>query len=104
MRRQVLAFVSGGLFSAGLVLGGMTEPRKVRGFLDVLGAWDARLSDARLLGGAAPFGAGWGLSGLCPGPALASGDVRVLAFVLLMLLGMRLAEALQPRTAPAGKP
>ncbi|APX92432.1 hypothetical protein BWR19_05470 [Halomonas sp. 1513] len=28
--------------------------------------------DARLLGGAALFGIGWGLSGYCPGPAVAS--------------------------------
>lgn len=28
--------------------------------------------DARLLGGAAAFGVGWGLSGLCPGPVIVS--------------------------------
>ena len=47
--------------------------------------------DARLLGGAALFGIGWGLSGFCPGPAvtaLASGLLPVFAFVAAMVAGM----------------
>lgn len=47
--------------------------------------------DARLVGGAAVFGVGWGLSGFCPGPALtslASGNGAVLVFVLAMSAGM----------------
>lgn len=53
--------------------------------------------DGRLLGGAALFGVGWGLSGFCPGPAVAallpalwSGLVPVLVFVGAMLAGMAL--------------
>jgi uncharacterized protein len=38
-----LALGAGALFGVGLVLGGMTEPTKVIGFLDVLGAWDPSL-------------------------------------------------------------
>ena len=47
--------------------------------------------DARLLGGAALFGIGWALVGLCPGPALASlarGDAHVWGFVAAMAVGM----------------
>ena len=47
--------------------------------------------DARLLGGAALFGVGWGLSGFCPGPAvtaLASGLTPVFVFVIAMVAGM----------------
>jgi len=47
--------------------------------------------DARLLGGSALFGVGWGLSGFCPGPAvtaLATGLTPVFAFVVVMLAGM----------------
>lgn len=47
--------------------------------------------DARLIGGAALFGVGWGLSGFCPGPALAglgSGLVPVVVFVVAMAAGM----------------
>jgi uncharacterized membrane protein YedE/YeeE len=40
----ITAFASGALFGAGLLLGGMTDPRKVIGFLDVAGAWDASLA------------------------------------------------------------
>lgn len=50
--------------------------------------------DARLVTGAALFGIGWGLAGLCPGPAiagLASGSGGVLLFVLAMIAGQWLA-------------
>ncbi|MGH6659941.1 MAG: DUF6691 family protein [Rhodospirillales bacterium] len=49
--------------------------------------------DARLVGGAALFGVGWGLVGFCPGPALASlayGRLSSVLFVAAMLLGMAL--------------
>lgn len=49
--------------------------------------------DARLIGGAALFGIGWGLVGLCPGPALtalAFGSWRVFVFVAAMIAGMAL--------------
>jgi uncharacterized protein len=47
--------------------------------------------ELRIVVGAAIFGVGWGLSGLCPGPAittLASGQLRALVFVASMLAGM----------------
>lgn len=49
-RRFVTAFLSGALFAAGLVLGGMTQPSKVLGFLDLFGDWDPSL--ALVMGGA----------------------------------------------------
>jgi uncharacterized membrane protein YedE/YeeE len=51
----------------------------------------ARNVDARLVAGAALFGVGWGLGGLCPGPALtslASGEPAALVFVSAMLAGI----------------
>ncbi|WP_232630602.1 YeeE/YedE family protein [Methylobacterium sp. Leaf118] len=69
-----------------------------------------RRIDGRLLGGAALFGIGWGLSGLCPGPAVAAlstGALPVAVFVLAMLVGMAAFERLpQPRSeaAPAARP
>lgn len=53
--------------------------------------------DARLLGGSAVFGIGWGLSGFCPGgalPALGTGRIEVLAFVAALIGGIFLAKGL----------
>jgi len=53
--------------------------------------------DARLVGGAALFGIGWGLVGFCPGPAIAalsSGTVSTITFAGAMLAGMALARLL----------
>ncbi|WP_066555011.1 DUF6691 family protein [Croceicoccus bisphenolivorans] len=52
-----------------------------------------KLIDAKLIGGAALFGVGWGLAGLCPGPAVASlasniGPAAI--FVAAMIAGMAL--------------
>lgn len=44
MLRVVLSFVTGGVFGVGLVVGGMTQPSKVIGFLDVAGDWDPSLA------------------------------------------------------------
>lgn len=47
--------------------------------------------DPRLVGGAALFGAGWGLGGYCPGPglvSLVSGSASTALFVGTMLVGM----------------
>lgn len=52
-----------------------------------------RLVDRKLLLGAVLFGAGWGIAGFCPGPAVASvftGGVAVWLFVASMLAGMAL--------------
>jgi len=56
--------------------------------------------DARLVAGAALFGAGWGLGGYCPGPALTGlyfGAGKTAVFVLAMLAGMALYGAVMER-------
>lgn len=137
LRRLLPPLVSGLLFGAGLTLSGMTDPARVRGFLDVAGRWDPTLAfvmggavlvmavawriqsrmtrplfgekfslpdrrdfDARLILGSALFGIGWGLAGLCPGPAIASlavAPAAVLPFVAAMLAGMALHSLIPER-------
>jgi uncharacterized protein len=125
---QVFGFASGLVFGLGLILAGMTDPLKVKGFLDLAGAWDPSLAlvmggaialgvvvfaraakrerawsgaameipthrtiDTRLVLGGVLFGAGWGIGGFCPGPALValgSGMAEAGVFVIAMLVGM----------------
>lgn len=52
---NLFGFVSGLVFGIGLILAGMTQPLKVKGFLDLAGAWDPSL--ALVMGGAIALGA-----------------------------------------------
>jgi uncharacterized membrane protein YedE/YeeE len=132
MRTAITSLISGTLFGAGLALGGMTDPARVRGFLDIFGDWDPtlafvmggavivmaiawrivpRLADPiiagefhlptksdltpRLIGGAALFGIGWGIAGLCPGPGIAALVIEPASaaiFVVAMIAGMALVR------------
>ena len=125
--KTALAFVAGVIFALGLAIADMTSPARIIDFLDVTGAWDPTLMfvmagaiavfmpvvrmshgravhrpkqtsiDARLVGGAAIFGVGWGLSGYCPGPALVSvgASFATGAFVLAMIAGIAIARRAQ---------
>ena len=135
--RQLLALAAGLIFGIGLIAGGMTDPAKVKGFLDLAGSWDPSLAlvmgggiaiglfafalarkqkvswsgdpidlptnnriDARLLMGGALFGAGWGIGGFCPGPALValgSGLMPAAIFVVAMLAGMLIHDRILAR-------
>ena len=135
----LMALIVGLVFGIGLIVGGMTDPAKVLGFLDLGGAWDPSLAfvmggailvgsiafrfagrrersllgeamrlpsakriDRRLVLGSLAFGAGWGLAGYCPGPALASlasGGLKPLVFTLAMLAGMAIFEILERAAA-----
>ena len=50
IRTALVALLAGTVFGAGLALGGMTDPGRVRGFLDLFGDWDPTL--AFVMGGA----------------------------------------------------
>lgn len=52
--RHLIALASGLVFGLGLIASGMTDPAKVKGFLDVAGAWDPSL--ALVMGGAIAVG------------------------------------------------
>jgi uncharacterized membrane protein YedE/YeeE len=56
--------------------------------------------DPRLIGGSLLFGIGWGIAGICPGPAvviLLTGHWQAIVFMLAMLTGMLLFTALESR-------
>lgn len=54
MLRHLIALGSGLVFGLGLIASGMTNPAKVKGFLDLAGAWDPSL--ALVMGGAIAVG------------------------------------------------
>jgi uncharacterized membrane protein YedE/YeeE len=94
-----LAFVMGGAIAVGLLAFSLAGRRQ----RSLLGA-DMRLPtatqvDRRLILGGLAFGAGWGLAGYCPGPALASIALggKPLIFVAAMVAGMILFELLERR-------
>jgi uncharacterized membrane protein YedE/YeeE len=63
----------------------------------------ARNLDARLIGGSAVFGVGWGIAGFCPGgalPALGTGRIEVILFVAALLGGIFAAKFLQNLSRP----
>jgi uncharacterized membrane protein YedE/YeeE len=65
----------------------------------------ARVIDARLIGGSAMFGIGWGIAGFCPGaavPALGTGRWEVALFVAALLAGLWTARRLQARLTGKG--
>jgi uncharacterized membrane protein YedE/YeeE len=59
-----------------------------------------RVIDARLVGGAAIFGVGWGLSGYCPGPAIVSvggGSLAVAVFAASMIVATAMMRSISRR-------
>lgn len=86
-----LAFVMGGalaVFVPAYLL--LIKPRRKSVFGDEIVCPTSKTIDKKLVGGAALFGIGWGLLGVCPGPAVASlftGNTKVLFFIAAMLVG-----------------
>lgn len=63
--------------------------------------------DAPLVAGAVLFGIGWGLVGICPGPALvnlAGLSLPIVVFVVAMTLGMLGYKMWRARSVPSGAP
>lgn len=90
-----LAFVMGGAIFVGVVGFAMARRREATWTGESMELPKNQVIDARLLAGGALFGIGWGLGGLCPGPALTAlgaGFVPAVWFVLAMLGGMWLHD------------
>jgi uncharacterized membrane protein YedE/YeeE len=78
------------------VPGFMLAKHRERPILAARCAWPTKIEiDRSLVVGSALFGIGWGLIGLCPGPALenlATLSPRVITFVVAMIAGMALHD------------
>lgn len=91
-----LAFVMGGalaVFMPGYFL--LVKPRRLSLLGEPMARVPAPVLDRRLIGGAALFGIGWGLVGICPGPALSlisSGQPMILLFIGAMVAGILLFD------------
>jgi uncharacterized membrane protein YedE/YeeE len=94
-----LAFVMGGAVGFHFLWLRLAAPRLKAG-VPLASLAPAAGIDARLVGGAAIFGVGWGLSGYCPGPALvtaAYGRGEALWFTLALVVGVALFRVLDRR-------
>ena len=117
--KKILYFICGCIFGVALIVSGMFNPQKVLSFLDIFGNWNPSLMfvmvgaisitaiyfiaaknksskltvDKKLLVGSSIFGIGWGLVGICPGPAivfLGSANIKGVIFFIALLIGMLL--------------
>jgi uncharacterized protein len=90
-----LAFVMGGALGVNALSWAVTRRQVKPLFAPEFALPTLTAVDSRLLVGSTLFGVGWGLVGLCPGPALAGlsrGEPAVYAFVAALLAGTWLAR------------
>lgn len=98
-----LALVMGGAIAIGLPAFTLARKRQRTLLGEPMQLPTARTIDRRLVLGSLLFGIGWGIAGICPGPALVllgAAQVKGLVFVLAMLAGMLLfawLERARPR-------
>lgn len=86
-----LALVMGGAILVGFFAFTVAKKRSTTFLGGVLRFPSNMDIDKKLVVGSVLFGAGWGLAGFCPGPAMVSmadGQPKALVFVLAMLVGM----------------
>ncbi len=86
-----LLLVIGGAVVTTLVGFQLLKKRSAPLFADVFHLPTKTEIDYRLLVGAALFGVGWGLGGLCPGPAVTSiliANLGIVVFIAAMIFGM----------------
>lgn len=93
-----LIFVMGGALVTTFIGYKLVFGRAAPIFEGSFGVPTNRKIDARLIGGSALFGVGWGIAGFCPGgalPALGTGRWEVFAFTAALIAGIVLAKLIQ---------
>ena len=99
-----LALVMGGAIAVGVFAFSLAKKRSLSFFGDALRLPTQELITKRLVLGSLLYGAGWGLAGFCPGPALVSmagGQSKAALFVVFMLIGMGIFEVAERRAQAA---
>lgn len=102
-----LAFVMGGGIMVGLGAFATAKKRTTAFFGGAMHLPNSTDIDKRLIGGGLLFGAGWGLAGFCPGPAIVSlgaGQPKAAVFVAAMLAGMAVFEIVERMQARKSAP
>jgi len=95
-----LAFVMGGAIAVALAAFALARKRTQSFLGGAMHLPNRSDIDQRLIVGSLVFGAGWGIAGFCPGPAivsLAAGQPKAILFVLAMMVGMAIFEGLERR-------
>ena len=98
-----LAFVMGGAVIVTFIGYRFVLKRPMPVMADRFHLPTSRVIDARLLGGSAVFGVGWGIAGFCPGgalPALGTGNPSVFIFTGALLAGILLARGITAARTP----
>ena len=93
-----LAFVMGGGILVGLGAFATAKKRTTSFLGGAMHLPTSAIIDRRLIGGSLLFGAGWGLAGFCPGPAIVSlgaGQPKAAVFVAAMVAGMAVFEVVE---------
>ena len=96
-----LALVMGGAIAVGVIAFAFAKTKTTSFLGGAMRLPTSNQIDRRLIAGALMFGAGWGLAGFCPGPALvslAAGQPKAAVFVVFMVAGMMIFELLERRS------
>lgn len=95
-----LAFVMGGAVLSATPLFWLARRRQRPLVGETYDQPDTRLVDKRLIGGAVLFGIGWGVAGICPGPAVVDlilAPAATIPFVAAMIAGILVSARLRSR-------
>lgn len=95
-----LALVMAGAIGVGVIAFAVAKRRELSWLGHPLRWPTATIIDRRLVLGSLAFGAGWGLAGFCPGPAVvsaAAGEAKAWIFMIAMLAGMGLHALFESR-------